>query len=138
MFLQEPNGAEAREYLDKEKSATGFVMDLERGWAWRPDVAEAFANLRKQLLDGSTLSLRGRAVLVCAQAQALGDSYCATVWGARLAELADAATAGDVLRGGDPEALSAREGALGDGPLRLCGLRTRSKVPTSMLCVPSD
>ena len=67
MFLHEPNSVEAREYLDKEKSATGFVMDLERGWAWRPDVAEAFANLRKQLSDGSTLSLRERAVLVCAK-----------------------------------------------------------------------
>ena len=112
MFLHEPNSVEAREYLDKEKSATGYVMDLDRGWAWRPDVADAFANLRKQLLDGSSLSLRERAVLVCAQAHALGDSYCATVWGARLAELAGAAAAGDVLRGDEPSVLSAREAAL--------------------------
>jgi len=112
MFLHEPSSVEASECLDKERSATGFVMDLERGWVWRPDVAEAFANLRKQLSEASTLSLRERAVLVCAQAHARGDSYCATAWGARLAELAGAATAADVLRGDGPSALPAREAAL--------------------------
>lgn len=112
MFLNEPTSVEAREYLEKEKTSSGFVMNLERGWAWRPDVAKAFASLRKQLSDESTLSLRERAVLVCAQAQALGDSYCATAWGTRLAELTSTGTAADVLRGDEAAALSAREAAL--------------------------
>jgi uncharacterized peroxidase-related enzyme len=112
MFLNEPSSVEAHEYLDREKAAMGYVMDLERGWAWRPDVAEAFRALRKQLADGSTLSPSERAVLVCAQARALGDSCCATAWGTRLAELTNATTAADVLRGLDAPALSPREAAL--------------------------
>jgi uncharacterized peroxidase-related enzyme len=112
MFLNEPDSVEAREYLDKEKTATGYVMNLDRAWAWRPDVAEAFGTLRKQLTDGSTLSPRERAILVCAQARALGDSYCAMAWGTRLAELIDATSAADVLRGLDTPDLSPREAAL--------------------------
>lgn len=68
--------------------------------------AEAFGTLRKQLTDGSTLSPRERAILVCAQARALGDSYCAMAWGTRLAELIDAKSGADVLRGLDAPDLS--------------------------------
>jgi uncharacterized peroxidase-related enzyme len=112
MFLQEPSTPEAAAYLEKDRVQSGYVMNLERAWAWRPDVAEGFAALRKQLIGGSTLSPREIAVLVCATAGALGDSYCSLAWGARLAKLADAPLAAKVLGGDDASGLSARESAL--------------------------
>jgi uncharacterized peroxidase-related enzyme len=112
MFLNEATSEEAREYLEKEREASGFVMNLVRGWAWRPDVAEAFADLRAQLSAKTTLSMRERAVMVCAAAGASGDSYCSLAWGSKLAELTSAPTAADVLRGRDAPDLSPREAAL--------------------------
>lgn len=112
MFLQEPKTPEAVAFLEKERAQSGYVMNLDRGWAWRPDLVEQFAALRKQLIDHSTLSPREIALLVCAGARALGDSYCSLAWGARFAKLADARLAGQVLRGADAPTLSAREAAL--------------------------
>ena len=112
MFLKETNTPEARAFLEKDRVANGYVMNLERAWAWRPDVAEAFASLRKQLMEGSTLASREFAVLVCATAQALGDSYCALAWGARLAALTDSSLAADILRDREAPGLTPREAAL--------------------------
>jgi len=112
MFLSLPTGSEASAYLEKERKATGYVMNLERAWAWRPDVAEAFVALRKQLIDASGLTPREVALLVCSTARTLGDSYCAFAWGSRLAALAGPALAADILRGADADSLSARERAL--------------------------
>lgn len=112
MFLNDPTTPEAAAYLEKDRAATGYVMNLERAWAWRPDLAEAFAALRKQLMDGSTLTPREIALLVCTSVRAVGDSYCSIAWGSRLAELADSSTAAEVLRGVDAPALTAREIAL--------------------------
>ena len=67
--------------------------------------------MRKQLTDGSTLTPREIALLVCASVRALGDSYCALAWGSRLAELADPSVAAEVLRGVDAPALTARNSA---------------------------
>lgn len=113
MFLKDPTTAEALAFMDKERASTGYLMNLERAWAWRPDVADAFVALRKQLTDGSTLSAREIALLVCATARALGDSYCAIAWGTKLAKLSDPSLAAHVLRGTDTPALTAREKALG-------------------------
>ncbi len=33
MFLNEPSTAEAAEYLEKDRAASGYVMNLERAWA---------------------------------------------------------------------------------------------------------
>jgi uncharacterized peroxidase-related enzyme len=112
MFLHDPTGAEASAFLEKERADNGYVMNLERAWAWRPDVAQAFVALRKQLTDASSLTRREIAVLVCASARARGDSYCALAWGSRLARLADSSLAADVLRGIDAAALTRREAAL--------------------------
>ena len=112
MFLNEPQTAEAAAFLEKERQASGYVMNLERAWAWRPDVAEGFIALRKRLMEGSSLTAREFAVLVCASARTLGDSYCALAWGARLAQQSDASTAAAVLKGKDAAALTARERAL--------------------------
>ena len=46
MFLRDASGKEARKYLEKEKEDMGYVMNRERAWAWRPDVAKAFGELR--------------------------------------------------------------------------------------------
>jgi len=112
MFISEPTTAEASAFLEKDRAATGYVMNLERAWAWRPDVAEAFVALRKRLTDQSSLAPREIALLVCTTARVLGDSYCSLAWGSKLAELAGAGLAAEVLRGSDADTLSTRERAL--------------------------
>jgi uncharacterized peroxidase-related enzyme len=113
MFLKTPPEDSATAALYKEDlDGDGYVMNLTRLWAWRPDVAKAFVDLRKMLMAGSSLSVRERAVIVCATASTLGDSYCGLAWGKRLADATDPATAAAVLGSGDPPALNAREKAL--------------------------
>jgi alkylhydroperoxidase family enzyme len=63
-------------------------------------------------MASTTLTPRELALLVCASARALGDSYCALAWGAKLAALTDESIAAAVLRGAAPDALTARESAL--------------------------
>jgi len=112
MFLKNPDTLEAAAYREQERASTGYLMNLERLWAWRPDAAHAMADQRQQLMHGSTLTLREFAVLVCACARAAGDSYCALGWGTRLAKLADPLIAASVLRDADSPGLTARERAL--------------------------
>src|SRR5690348_9797572 len=67
MFLKTPPEDKATAALYKEDlESDGYVMNLTRLWAWRPDVAKAFIELRKMLMSGSALSPRERAVIVCA------------------------------------------------------------------------
>ncbi|MCZ4312210.1 hypothetical protein O4H66_02235 [Comamonadaceae bacterium G21597-S1] len=114
MFLHEPPAsAEAEQLFLSDRDDVGFVMNLSRLWAWRPDVCTGFSALRDQLAIRSALSPRERAVLVCATAAELGDAYCALAWGSRLAaQLPDAHDAGALLRGEPVSALSQRETAL--------------------------
>ena len=112
MFLREPNTSEALSYLEQEQAAAGYVMNLERAWAWRPDIALSFGALRQQLTDHSSLSAREIALLVCATARALGDSYCSLAWGTRFAKLAAPETAADILMDIDSASLSPRERSL--------------------------
>src|SRR5882762_1183900 len=112
MFISEPTTAEASAFLEKDRAATGYVMNLERAWAWRPDVAEAFVALRKQLTDLSGLAPREIALLVCSTARVLGDSYCSLAWGSRFAQMGGPTLAAEILRGAGADALSAREKAL--------------------------
>jgi uncharacterized peroxidase-related enzyme len=90
----------------------GYVRNLSRLWAWRPDVFDAFLNARKLLAEKSELSLRERAILVCATAANLGDSYCALVWGTTLASETDPVTAAAVVQCKEATELTARERAL--------------------------
>jgi uncharacterized peroxidase-related enzyme len=113
MFLQKApdNEASVRLYqgdLDKR----GFVMNFNRAWAWRPDVADAFLALRGLLTSTSSLSAREQAVLVCAAAATLGDSYCSLAWGKMLAGASDPSTAAAVLSASPTGALTPREDAL--------------------------
>ena len=113
MFLQDPpdNEAGAALYASDEKQV-GFVMNLTRLWAWRPDVYQSFVAMRSQLMAGSTLSQRELGVIVCTTAATLGDSYCALAWGKKLADAADAGKAAAILRGEGDDSLSGREQAL--------------------------
>lgn len=120
MFLQVPPEDEAAAALYRSDVAEdGYVMNLTRLWAWRPDVCESFTGLRKALMSGSTLRPREWAVLVCATAATLGDSYCALAWGKRLADQSDAATAAAVLASSEASALGSREKALSEWARKL-------------------
>ena len=113
MFLQAPPDGEAASRLyDSDVQQQGYVMNLSRLWAWRPEICEAFSVLRAQLTTQSSLSSRELAVIVCATASGRGDAYCALAWGPRLASEADPATAAAVLRSAASDTMTARDKAL--------------------------
>jgi uncharacterized peroxidase-related enzyme len=113
MFLEPPPDSEARSAMyARDVADDGYVRNLSRLWAWRPDVFDAFLNARKLLAEKSELSLRERAILVCATAANLGDSYCALVWGTTLASETDPITAAAVVQCKQATELTARERAL--------------------------
>ncbi|NPC55319.1 carboxymuconolactone decarboxylase family protein [Caenimonas soli] len=87
-------------------------MNYNRAWTWRPDVADAFLALRGLVTSTSSLSPREQAVLTCATASTLGDSYCSLAWGKMLASAVDPSTAAAVLSASSSEALTPREEAL--------------------------
>ena len=111
MFLPEPPASAAQADLyARDTAEDGYVSNSVRLWAWRPEVCNAFIETRKLLAPH--LSMRERAVLVCATARAIDDAYCALAWGQQLAGQSDAATAAALLAGRDPEQLTPREKAL--------------------------
>ena len=113
MFLNAPEENDAaRRLYESDRESLGFVMNLSRLWARRPDFLDAFSNTRVLLTRHSKLAPRELSVLVCATAGNLGDSYCALAWGARLASLSGEAAAAAVLAGLPHAALTAREQAL--------------------------
>lgn len=113
MFLANPSdSAAAARIYDDDLDQLGYVMNTSRLWAWRPDLAKGFVDLRTALMATSSLSTRELAVLVCTTAATLEDSYCALAWGNRLAAAAGAEVAAAILQGNDSGALSARERAL--------------------------
>jgi uncharacterized peroxidase-related enzyme len=112
MFLTESSSAESESYLERERAATGYVMNCERVWAWRPDVAEGFGRLRQQLMKQTSLTAREIALLTCTTVRVLGDSYCSLAWGTRLAALRGAADVATLLQGEDPLTSTSREVAL--------------------------
>jgi hypothetical protein len=119
MFLSDPPPSKIRSaLLSRERAEQGYVSNLARLWAWRPDVLDAFAKLRTQLTDKATLSMRERAILVCATAARIGDSYCSLAWGTKLAAESDPATAAALLLRQMPAALNARERRSRAGPDR--------------------
>lgn len=113
MFLRPPIDSEATARLyENDLAQQGFVMNLSRLWAWRPEVCEAFGALRTQLTGNSSLSNRELAVIVCATAAGLGDSYCALAWGKKLAAATDPLAAAAVLQANESDGLTARDQAL--------------------------
>lgn len=113
MFLRSPPTNDANSALyARDVADDGYVSNFTTLWGWRPDVFNAFYGLRSLLTEQSGLSLRDRAILVCAAASNLGDSYCALAWGATLASESDPATAAAVLQRKASTELTAREDAL--------------------------
>ena len=96
---------------EEDIASDGYVNNATRAWGWRPDLMTAFQDLRNDVVASSKLSPREVAVMVAATAAARGDSYCSLAWGTKLANLSDAATAAQVIRG-DHANLSSREAAL--------------------------
>jgi uncharacterized peroxidase-related enzyme len=115
MFIAAPEDSVDTARLYKSSAdSQGFVMNLTRAWAWRPDVFEGFAALRSQLTTRSSLSKREQAVIVCATASKLRDSYCSLAWGKTLAAEAGADLAAAVIGSSAHDLLSARDQALAD------------------------
>lgn len=111
-FLSDPPvSPPASAAYEESVASDGYVPNYLRLWCWRPEILEAFAKLRADLIADSTLSAREVAVMVASTASALGDSYCSLAWGERLAEASDGETAAGVIRGEDA-GLSQREAAL--------------------------
>jgi len=64
MFIAQPaDSAEATSLYKGSVDAQGYVTNLVRAWAWRPEVFEGFAALRNQLMSQSRLSKRDYAVM---------------------------------------------------------------------------
>jgi len=113
MFIAAPqDSAETAKVYQSSADSQGFVMNLTRAWAWRPEVFDGFAALRNQLTNQSALSKRELAVMVCAAASELGDAYCSLAWGGTLAKEAGAAVAAAVIGNGVEGALTERDRAL--------------------------
>lgn len=112
MHLVDPPEDDAvRALYDDDLASDGYVMNLTRLWAWRPDLLKAYLQARSTALEGSGLTDREIALLVVASAAARRDSYCSLAWGTRLAARSDEPTAVAVI-GGATDGLSERETAL--------------------------
>ena len=101
-FLDAPDPtADARLMFDEDTAELGYVMAATRLWSFQPAAMTGLFDLARQITAGQTLTVRQRSILVTACASALGDSYCALVWGSRLAERSNPLTAAGVVRGID-------------------------------------
>ena len=128
MFIAAPDeSADSAALYKSSADAEGFVMNFSRAWAWRPDVFAGFATLRQQLTSHSALTRRDLAILVCATAAELGDSYCSLAWGRTLATEWSGRS-----RGGHPEfrrrwTRRSRSCACGLGALRRGGSKRHDR-----------
>jgi len=111
-FLRVPGTtAAAQQTFDEDVTLFGYVMNVTRLWAYQPETATALFDLLRRANAAGDLSVRQRFILVAACASTFGDSYCALVWGNKLAAETSAHTAAAVLRG-DDEPLSPSERAM--------------------------
>lgn len=101
-FLGEPAETEAvRALYADDLSQDGFVMNLSRVWAHRPELQDRLTALLSEAATAAGLTFRQRGVLVAATASTRADSYCSLAWGTRLAGEIGADAASSVLRGDD-------------------------------------
>lgn len=113
MFISSPgDSADAARFYKSNSESEGFVMNWLKAWAWRPDIFQGFAALRSQLTSQASMTRREQALIVCATASELGDSYCSLAWGKTLSEEAGPASAVAVINRDDGGALSKRDRAL--------------------------
>src|SRR5690349_17012100 len=72
MFLEQPEPSpDVEDLYRRDRAGSGFLMNLTRLWAWRPDVLQAFTAARSRLLSTSSLTPREQAVIVCAAVGAI-------------------------------------------------------------------
>jgi hypothetical protein len=101
MYLSEPPASSAADAMYAEdRKAMGYVMTASRVWAHGPELHDGLFALMGTAAAAAGLSVRERGILVTACAATLGDSYCSMAWGHKLASVAGADLAADVLRGG--------------------------------------
>jgi len=101
MFLDHPPPSASVDGLfTGDLESDGYVMNLTRLWAWRPEVVDAFGDARATLLDDCELTEADKALLVAATAAARSDSYCSLAWGRKLAKFIGPGAAGSVIAGG--------------------------------------
>jgi alkylhydroperoxidase family enzyme len=101
-FLSDPPPSdEVARFYAADVADTGYVMNLSRVWAHRPELQDRLSELLLAAAGAANLTFRQRGVLVAACASAKGDSYCALAWGNRLAGAAGPDVAAAVLRGDD-------------------------------------
>jgi len=101
-FLGEPPPSTgAQRLFDDDVNGLGYVMNVSRLWANDPEALDTLSELLGHVTRSGSLTHRQRAVLITACASALGDSYCALVWGKKLADDAGADVAARLLRGDD-------------------------------------
>jgi len=111
-FLGEAEETDAvRALYAGDMSQDGFVMNLSRVWAHRPELRDRLSALMAEAATAAGLTFRQRGVLVATTASTRGDSYCSLAWGTRLAGELGADVAAAVLRG-DDSALDPPESAL--------------------------
>jgi alkylhydroperoxidase family enzyme len=119
MYLVEPPSSPAAEAMYAEdRAAMGYVMTGSRVWAHVPDLHDDLFAVLGRAAERAGLGVRERGILITACASTLGDSYCSMAWGYKLASVAGADVAADVLRGGD-DGLTARERTLAAWARRL-------------------
>ncbi|WP_152362648.1 carboxymuconolactone decarboxylase family protein [Microlunatus speluncae] len=121
MYLSEPAPDDAvRALYQDDLSSYGYVMNLTRLWARRPELLQGYLDVRAAAMADSGLTDREIALLVVVSASTRHDSYCSLAWGARLADRADTDTAAAVL-GGDTARLPEREAALAEWAAKVAG-----------------
>jgi uncharacterized peroxidase-related enzyme len=99
-FLTEPETTpEIQAFYDADRTDRGYVMALDRVWAYQPAAHDQLLALSRSVAATGGLSLRERGILVLACTAAIGDAYCCLAWGGHLAGQGEAATAAAVLSG---------------------------------------
>jgi uncharacterized protein YciW len=102
---------EAQQMFDVDVGELGYVMSGTRLWGYQPATVDGLFELMRQANVVGRFSFRDRAVMVAAGAAAFGDSYCSLAWGSKLAAVAGAEVAADVIAGRD-RGLDDRERAM--------------------------
>jgi uncharacterized peroxidase-related enzyme len=101
----------AQAIFDADIDEIGFVMNVSRLWAHRPEALVALFELMHLVTSARPFTARERGILITACASTFGDSYCSLAWGTKLAGLAGPELAAAILRGED-DGLSAPDRAM--------------------------
>ena len=89
-FLRRAEVSDAAQAIfDEDIDEAGFVMNVSRLWAHRPEAMVALFELMGRVTSARPFTARERGILVTACASTFGDSYCSLAWGTKLAGIAD-------------------------------------------------